>query len=180
MHTPPAPVNRSRIPLLSCELHISLPLYCPSWDHFVQKKETIFSTLKMPTCWFTKQKTRNNKGNICHHLGSWCRQCPEFLPGIRPLDEVIGQSFWVVYGEALATNIRNIHICKGEQEPWGHLLFMHELRLFRHLVGKKETTTGSKGAKGKRMDSESSTRLWLGGRLAGLSKPHFLYTKGFW
>ena len=86
-------------------------------------------------------------------------QCLEFLPGIMPLDEVIGQSFWVIYGKALATNIRNIHICKDEQEPWGHLLFMHGLWLFLCLVGKKETTTGSKGPKGERMDSESPTRL---------------------
>ena len=180
MHTPLVPVNRSRIPLLSCELHICLPLHCPSWDHFVQKKETIFSTVKMPTCWFTKQKMRNNKENICHHLGSWCwHSVLNFYQGSCLLMN-IGQSFWVIYGEALATNIRNIHICKGEQEPWGRLLFMHGLWLFLCLVGKKETTTGSKGPKGERLDSESPTRLWFGGRLAGLSKPHFLYTKGLW
>ena len=86
-------------------------------------------------------------------------QCPEFLPGIMPLDEVIGHSFWVIYGEALAANIRNVYICKGEQELWVCLLFMHELWLFLHLAGKKETTTGTKGPKGERMDSESPTRL---------------------
>lgn len=35
------------------------------------EKETLFSTIKPPTRRFTRQKTKNNEENICHHLGNW-------------------------------------------------------------------------------------------------------------